>query len=199
MNPALPDLTDEEGNPVNFRRALLNKCQEEFDYGVNAMKAVAERERREEEGMEENVSEEIQENQMTDEDRSRIEGKAEKLQLEKAAADAEVKARKRMLGNIIFVGQLYRFGVLIEAVMHSCIKQLLEEVRNCFCFIMCHYLPSYLLSRIEISMSTVCRPSILDQRTLNACASCWRPLGDQWMHRRERLSALTARQSRRLI
>ena len=33
-----------------------------------------------------------------------------------------------MLGNIIFVGQLYRFGVLIEAVMHSCIKQLLEEV-----------------------------------------------------------------------
>lgn len=135
MNPALPDLTDEEGNPVNFRRALLNKCQEEFDYGVNAMKAVAERERREEEGMGENVSEEIEENQMTDEDRSRIEGKAEKLQLEKAAADAEVKARKRMLGNIIFVGQLYRFGVLIEAVMHSCIKQLLEEVRNCFYFI----------------------------------------------------------------
>ncbi len=85
--------------------------------------------------MGENVSEEIEENQMTDEDRSRIEGKAEKLQLEKAAADAEVKARKRMLGNIIFVGQLYRFGVLIEAVMHSCIKQLLEEVRNCFYFI----------------------------------------------------------------
>ena len=31
---------------MNFRRALLNKCQEEFDYGVNAMKAVAEREKR---------------------------------------------------------------------------------------------------------------------------------------------------------
>lgn len=129
LNPALPDLTDEEGKPVNFRRALLNKCQEEFDYGVNAMKAVAERERREEEGK--GVSEEVDENQMTDEDRSRIEGKAEKMRLEKAAADAEVKARKRMLGNIIFVGQLYRFGVLIEAVMHSCIKQLLEEVRHC--------------------------------------------------------------------
>lgn len=129
LNPALPDLTDEEGKPVNFRRALLNKCQEEFDYGVNAMKAVAERERREEEGK--GVSEEVDGNQMTDEDRSRIEGKAEKMRLEKAAADAEVKARKRMLGNIIFVGQLYRFGVLIEAVMHSCIKQLLEEVRHC--------------------------------------------------------------------
>lgn len=46
LNPALPDLTDDDGNPVNFRRALLNKCQEEFDYGVNAMKAVAEREKR---------------------------------------------------------------------------------------------------------------------------------------------------------
>lgn len=46
LNPALPDLKDEKGNPVNFRRALLNKCQEEFDFGVNAMKAVAEREKR---------------------------------------------------------------------------------------------------------------------------------------------------------
>lgn len=47
---------------------------------------------------------------------------------EKEEAEAEVKARKRMLGNIIFVGQLYRFGSLTETVMHSCIQQLLEEV-----------------------------------------------------------------------
>jgi len=49
---------------------------------------------------------------------------------EKEEAEAEVKARKRMLGNIIFVGQLYRFGSLTETVMHSCIQQLLEEVRQ---------------------------------------------------------------------
>lgn len=49
LNPALPDLHDDDGNPVNFRRALLNKCQEEFDYGVNAMKAVAAREKRQQE------------------------------------------------------------------------------------------------------------------------------------------------------
>ena len=127
LNPALPDLTDDDGNPVNFRRALLNKCQEEFDYGVNAMKAVAERERRAVESTDQS-DEDIDDSQMTDEDRSRIETKAEKKRLDKVAADAELVARKRMLGNIIFVGQLYRFGVLIEAVMHTCIKQLLEEV-----------------------------------------------------------------------
>ncbi|KDD72593.1 hypothetical protein H632_c3149p0, partial [Helicosporidium sp. ATCC 50920] len=47
-----------------------------------------------------------------------------------AAAAAEVQARKRMLGNIIFVGQLYRQGVLTEKVMHSCIQQLLDETEN---------------------------------------------------------------------
>ena len=54
---------------------------------------------------------------------------AEAKRQDRAAALAEVAARKRMLGNIIFVGQLYRFGVLTETVMHSCIKQLLEEAR----------------------------------------------------------------------
>lgn len=164
LNPALPDLTDDDGNPVNFRRALLNKCQEEFDYGVNAMKAVAERERREEEKDKGGrvSDDEIEDNQMTDEDRSRMEGKAEKMRLEKAAADAEVKARKRMLGNIIFVGQLYRFGVLIEAVMHSCIKQLLEEVRNI----------TLIIPWMADKRLTARRPNILGQRTLNASANC---------------------------
>lgn len=66
------------------------------------------------------------------------ETRAEENRQEKAAAAADEKARKRMLGNIIFVGQLYRFGVLIEAVMHSCIKQLLEEVRYVFSIFVIH-------------------------------------------------------------
>lgn len=49
---------------------------------------------------------------------------------EARAAAADVAARKRMLGNIIFVGQLYRQGVLTEQVMTQCIQQLLEEVRG---------------------------------------------------------------------
>ena len=45
LNPLLPSLMDEEGNAVQFRRTLLNKCQEEFEAGVTAMKAVSEREK----------------------------------------------------------------------------------------------------------------------------------------------------------
>lgn len=35
-----------------------------------------------------------------------------------------------MLGNIIFVGQLYLTGSLTEGVIHTCIRQLLDEVRG---------------------------------------------------------------------
>ena len=45
LNPALPELADDEGQPVQFRRTLLNKCQEEFEAGQAAMKAVNEREK----------------------------------------------------------------------------------------------------------------------------------------------------------
>lgn len=78
--------------------------------------------------MQEEPEESVEGKELTEADRSRIEKVAEEKRQDRVAAEAEVKARKRMLGNIIFVGQLYRFGVLIEAVMHSCIKQLLEEV-----------------------------------------------------------------------
>lgn len=128
LNPELPSLMDEEGNPVQFRRTLLNKCQEEFETGVVAMKAVAERERKAQQGSEEDKPE-TEEGEVTDEQRTAAEAK----QHEKEIAEAEVKARRRMLGNIIFVGQLYRFGVLTELVMHSCIKQLLEEVSQDVC------------------------------------------------------------------
>lgn len=42
---------------------------------------------------------------------------------ERRKAAAELQARKRMLGNIVFVGQLFKKGVLTETVMHTCIKQ----------------------------------------------------------------------------
>lgn len=45
------------------------------------------------------------------------------------AAD-ELKARRRMLGNIQFIGHLYRFKMLTENIMHSCIRRLLEDDKN---------------------------------------------------------------------
>jgi translation initiation factor 4G len=49
---------------------------------------------------------------------------------ERAAAEQELKARRRMLGNIQFIGQLYRFGMLTENIMHSCIQRLLQDDQN---------------------------------------------------------------------
>jgi translation initiation factor 4G len=45
-------------------------------------------------------------------------------------AEAELKARRRMLGNIQFIGQLYQQKMLTERIMHACIQQLLENVDN---------------------------------------------------------------------
>lgn len=131
LNPELPELEDENGKAVNFRRTLLNKCQEEFDRGALAMQAVAEREKRDGEKANDDEEERVvEEGEITEEQRQERENKAEAKRRDKMAAEEEVIARKRMLGNINFVGQLYRFGVLTEGVMHSCVRQLLEEV--CF-------------------------------------------------------------------
>ena len=50
---AAADSPQEEGKPkrkLNFRRLLLNKCQEEFEKGDAAMNAVAEREAKKAQG-----------------------------------------------------------------------------------------------------------------------------------------------------
>ena len=93
-------------------------------------KAVAERERLRQQAGEAAKADDAdaEEGELTEKEQEARTAAAEEKRLDREAANAEVKARKRMLGNIIFVGQLYRFGVLTETVMHSCIKQLLEEV-----------------------------------------------------------------------
>jgi hypothetical protein len=42
------------------------------------------------------------------------------------------QARRRALGNIQFIGQLYKQKMLTEKIMHSCITTLLGEVRRVF-------------------------------------------------------------------
>lgn len=53
LNQSLPSFKDESGEEgameITFRRVLLNKCQEEFEEGDAAMKAVEAREKAEQE------------------------------------------------------------------------------------------------------------------------------------------------------
>jgi translation initiation factor 4G len=43
------------------------------------------------------------------------------------AAAAELKARRRALGNMQFIGYLYKQALLTETVLHTCVQTLLAD------------------------------------------------------------------------
>ncbi|KAH7864688.1 hypothetical protein Vadar_032685 [Vaccinium darrowii] len=96
----LPDFS-EDNEKITFKRLLLNKCQEEF-----------ERDAREQE----------------EADRADDEGDVKLSEGERE--EKRIQARRRMLGNIRLIGELYKKKMLTEKIMHECIKQLLGEYQN---------------------------------------------------------------------
>ncbi|KAL5199094.1 hypothetical protein ABZP36_002606 [Zizania latifolia] len=97
---ALPDFS-EDNEKITFKRLLLNKCQEEFERGE---REEAEADKTEEEG----------EIKQTKEERE----------------EKRIRARRRMLGNIRLIGELYKKRMLTERIMHECIKKLLGDYQN---------------------------------------------------------------------
>ncbi|KAF5472373.1 hypothetical protein F2P56_009095 [Juglans regia] len=93
----LPDF-NEDNEKITFKRVLLNKCQEEFERG----------EREQEEA---NKADEEGEIKQSAEERE----------------EKRVKARRRMLGNIRLIGELYKKKMLTERIMHACIQKLLGQ------------------------------------------------------------------------
>ncbi|GJZ61540.1 eukaryotic translation initiation factor 4G-like protein isoform X1 [Tanacetum coccineum] len=96
----LPDFSEND-EKITFKRLLLNKCQEEFERG----------EREEEEA-------------------NRTEEEGEVKQTEAEREEKRIKARRRMLGNIRLIGELYKKKMLTERIMHECIKKLLGQYEN---------------------------------------------------------------------
>ncbi|KAF8669229.1 hypothetical protein HU200_051560 [Digitaria exilis] len=97
---ALPDFS-EDNEKITFKRLLLNKCQEEFERGE---REEAEADKTEEEG----------EIKQTKEERE----------------EKRIRARRRMLGNIRLIGELYKKRMLTERIMHECIKKLFGDYDN---------------------------------------------------------------------
>lgn len=108
-----------DGKPIAggnlFRKYLLNRCQEDFERGWSAKEAAA------------------------------VAAAANKANDEKAAAAAEKsgeevlysdeyyasqKAKRRGLGLVKFIGELFKLQMLTERIMHECIKKLLSNVEN---------------------------------------------------------------------
>lgn len=101
---------------VTFRTILLNKCQREFEKEKSVEKRIHEK-------LEELTSKGLSEEE--------LEMKKKDLQ------DEETLVKRRTLGNIRFIGELFKLKMLTESIMHDCVVKLLksndEEAFECLC------------------------------------------------------------------
>nr|XP_056721138.1 eukaryotic translation initiation factor 4 gamma 3 [Euleptes europaea] len=108
-------MAEKPGSTVNFRKLLLNRCQKEFEKD-KADDDVFEKKQKELEAA------------TTPEERTRLHDELE---------EAKDKARRRSIGNIKFIGELFKLKMLTEAIMHDCVVKLLknhdEESLECLC------------------------------------------------------------------
>uniref|UniRef100_A0A3Q3ARZ8 Eukaryotic translation initiation factor 4 gamma 1 n=1 Tax=Kryptolebias marmoratus TaxID=37003 RepID=A0A3Q3ARZ8_KRYMA len=106
---------DKPGFTVNFRKLLLNRCQKEFEKDKD--------------------DDEIFEKKQKELEAAS--GEEEKQRLIDELEEAKDKARRRSLGNIKFIGELFKLKMLTEVIMHDCIVKLLknhdEESLECLC------------------------------------------------------------------
>ncbi|KAL8371456.1 hypothetical protein RB595_001314 [Gaeumannomyces hyphopodioides] len=105
MSPEIRDVSivDKHGNVVSggalFRKYLLNRCQEEFERGWKV---------------------DLPEPKEGDEPKP---GEAVMLSDEYYIAAA---AKRRGLGLVQFIGELYKLGMLTERIMHECVRKLVD-------------------------------------------------------------------------
>uniref|UniRef100_A0A8C8DR50 Eukaryotic translation initiation factor 4 gamma, 3a n=1 Tax=Oryzias sinensis TaxID=183150 RepID=A0A8C8DR50_9TELE len=108
-------MTDKPNSTVNFRKLLLNRCQKEFE--------------------KDKVDDVVFERKQKELDSAASTTERERLQEE--LEEAKDKARRRSIGNIKFIGELFKLKMLTEAIMHDCVVKLLknhdEESLECLC------------------------------------------------------------------
>uniref|UniRef100_A0A8C4QQY7 MIF4G domain-containing protein n=1 Tax=Eptatretus burgeri TaxID=7764 RepID=A0A8C4QQY7_EPTBU len=108
-------VVDKPGTYVNFRKLLLNRCQKEFEKDKDD-DDIFEKKQKE---LEAYTSE------------------TEKTRLQEELVESRDAARRRSLGNIRFIGELFKLKMLTEPIMHDCLIKLLktheEESLECLC------------------------------------------------------------------
>jgi len=115
-----------DGKPIAggqlFRKYLLNRCQEDFERGWSMKEAAAK----------------AAESKAAD-DKAVKDAAAEAEASGKATGEevlysdeyyAAQKAKRRGLGLVKFIGELFKLQMLTERIMHECIKKLLGNVEN---------------------------------------------------------------------
>ena len=102
MSPEIKDenILDKKGEVVHggalFRKYLLNRCQEEFERGWKLDLG------------------------------DKPEGETEEAKMLSDEYYREAAAKRRGLGLVRFIGELYKLGMLTERIMHECVKKLVD-------------------------------------------------------------------------
>uniref|UniRef100_A0A3B5AK85 Eukaryotic translation initiation factor 4 gamma 3-like n=1 Tax=Stegastes partitus TaxID=144197 RepID=A0A3B5AK85_9TELE len=122
-------MTDKPNTTVNFRKLLLNRCQKEFEKDkLDSAASVC-------------VHELLECFVNTFPGKcfifSCVLQATERERLQEELEEAKDKARRRSIGNIKFIGELFKLKMLTEAIMHDCVVKLLknhdEESLECLC------------------------------------------------------------------
>ncbi|KAI0036139.1 armadillo-type protein [Vararia minispora EC-137] len=115
-----------EGKPFAggqlFRKYLLNRCQEDFERGWNQKEttaAAAAVKATEDQAVKEAAEKDKESGKDTNE-----------VELYSDEYYAAAKAKRRGLGLIRFIGELFKLQMLTERIMHECIKKLLGNVED---------------------------------------------------------------------
>lgn len=113
-------IKNSEGKPFAggqlFRKYLLNRCQEDFERGWVAKEAAAA-------AAATKASEDLAAKAASNEN-------DEESVLYTEEYYAAQKAKRRGLGLIRFIGELFKLQMLTERIMHECVKKLLSNVEN---------------------------------------------------------------------
>ena len=99
---------DDPKKALNFKRILIAKCQREFyrDYMEDLNK------------------------EKYESDLAAAESEDKRKEVQSEWEEQERKARKRSLGNIRFIGELYKLKMLTVRIMHECVHKLLNAEPN---------------------------------------------------------------------
>ncbi|CAO1637709.1 unnamed protein product [Sympodiomycopsis kandeliae] len=140
MERVSTDVADEsikngEGQPIVggqlFRKYLLTRCQIDFERGWahrDAMVDAAKGKEAEDKAKKEsNDKAEADAKEATERGEKTEEKEAELMSEEYYAAQ---KAKRRGLGLVRFIGELYKLQMLTERIIHSCLKKLLQNTKD---------------------------------------------------------------------
>ncbi len=109
---------------ASFKRLLLNQCQEEFERNVRSSGGTAALEAAAREAKQTAKNDAIEAARQALEQGVPPKEAPDELELEVWV----MKLKRRMLGNVKFIGELFKQQLLKEKIMHECIKLLLGSL-----------------------------------------------------------------------